>query len=111
MNDDFGESFFTSDDPEFTVTITHHRDLIAFGGKVEQDYRYLEYIFSCPTGDVEARMYLDDAWTIKVIVPVFGTSIFQGVIDYLKRRFTSILQLGGADGYAVIWEATTTKSP
>ena len=106
MSDDFDQSFFTRDDPEIDVAISHDRDLIAFGGKVEQDYRYLNYVFSCPEGDVEARMYLDDAWKIKVTVPVFGGSIPGSVVDYLKRRFTSIWQLGGPDGYAVVWEAS-----
>lgn len=110
MNDDFDQCFFTRDDPEIAVTITHHRDVIAFGGKVEQDYRFLNYIFAHPAGDVEATMYLDNAWKVSVTVPPFGAAIPAEVIDYLKRRFTSVLQLGGPDGYAIVWEATTTVS-
>lgn len=103
MKNDLSESFFTRDDPEIAVVITHNRDLIAFDGKVEQDYRFLNYVFTEPTGNVEACMYLDDTRRIQITVPLVGTAVHVSVLAYLQRRFDHISQLGGPEGYITLW--------
>jgi hypothetical protein len=93
----------TTDDDDLPLSITHSRDTIIFAGKVEQDYRFLIYRFKAASGDVEARMYLDDPWTVSIITPMFVTTIPPDVLGYLKKRFNLIKQLGGTDGYTEIW--------
>jgi hypothetical protein len=109
MSTDFDESFFTRDDPEIAVTITHNRDRIAFGGKVEQDYNYLNYVFSGQACKVEACMYLDDVRCVRITVPVVGTAIPEPVMAYLQRLFDDVLQLGGPEGYDTLWSSKPSE--
>jgi hypothetical protein len=93
----------TTDDDDLPLSIAHSRDTIIFAGKVEQDYRFLTYRFKAAGGDVEARMYLDDPWTVSITAPMLVTTLPPDVLGYLKKRFNLIKQLGGPDGYIEIW--------
>jgi hypothetical protein len=92
------------DDPPLNVMIEHHRDTLAFGGKVEQDYRYLNYKFTHKSGDVEATTYLDDVWTCTIKVPVYPAPIPDEIMHYLQQRFNDVQQLGGSNGRVEIWK-------
>jgi hypothetical protein len=98
----------TTDDDDLPLSITHARDTIIFAGKVEQDYRFLIYRFKAEGSDVEARMYLDEPWTVSITTPVFDTAVPPDVLAYLKKRFNLVRQLGGPDGYADIWSKPKT---
>lgn len=90
-------------DDDLPISITHSRDIIVFDGKIEQDYRFLNYRFAGPDGEIVARAYLDDIWTIAVLEPLFDSPIPAPVLAYLQRRFHKVTQLGGAEGYTQIW--------
>jgi hypothetical protein len=105
MGDDYDECIFTSDDPPLDVTITHNRDRLKFGGKVEQDYRFLTYVFPDSSGDIEAHMYLDDADNVTIAQPVYGNPVPASIMTYLQRRFRNIMQVGGTDGSVALWES------
>jgi hypothetical protein len=94
----------TRDDPSLNVVIEHHRDVIAFGGKVQQDYRYLNYKFTHKKGDVEATTYLDDVWNCSITLPLYPAPISDDIMHYLQQRFKVISQLGGSQGYVEIWK-------
>ncbi len=96
--------YSTKDDAPLQVQIEHHRDVIAFGGKVEQDYRFLKYSFAHSAGNVIARAYLDDIWEVSILEPQAIAAIPDDVLEYLKRRFNVIKQLGGPEGYTLIWK-------
>jgi hypothetical protein len=91
----------TPDDNDLPLSIVHSRDTIIINGKVEQDYRFLNYKF---TGGVEARAYLDDIWEVSILAPMEGAAIDASVMAYLQRRFNVIKRLGGPEGYEIIWE-------
>jgi hypothetical protein len=105
MDDDFSQCIFTADDPEIAVIISHHRDKLVFGSKVEQDYRFINYEFENPAGNVSATMYLDDAHCVRITAPMYSQPIPEPVFHYLSRRFQIIEQLGGSNGYVQIWRA------
>jgi hypothetical protein len=105
MQDDFSQCIFTGDDAGIAVTISHHRDKLVFGGKVEQDYRFINYEFETPAGNVAATMYLDDTQCVRITAPVYSQPIPGAVMHYLSRRFQTIEQLGGGNGYVQIWKA------
>jgi hypothetical protein len=109
MSDDFTDCIFTKDDPEIAVTITHHRDMLVFGGKVEQDYRFLTYVFPDAAGNVEARVYLDDTQNVQIIEPIYSKPIPDHILFYLQRRFRTIDQVGGSNGNVEIWKWTPPK--
>jgi hypothetical protein len=109
MSDDFSECIFTSDDSPIDVTISHHRDRLVFGGKVEQDYRFVTYRFADANGDVSACMYLDDTLCVKITDPIYSKPIPDPVMEYLRRRFDTIEQVGGANGYVLIWTSQEPK--
>jgi hypothetical protein len=56
-----------TDDDNLPLSITHSRDIIAFGGKIEQDYRFLNYRFRAADGDNVARATLDDIWEVSIL--------------------------------------------
>jgi hypothetical protein len=91
----------TTEDDDLPLSIAHSRDTIIIDGKVDQDYRFLTYNF---TSGVEARAYLDDIWEVSILAPADGRTIDASVMAYLQRRFNVIKQLGGRDGYEIIWE-------
>jgi hypothetical protein len=109
MDDDFNECIFTSDDPYIAVTISHERDKLVFGGKVEQDYRFMTYVFPDPAGTVEACMYLDDERNVTITLPLYPIPIPTPVLRYLQRRFHTIDQLGGSNGNVEIWKWEPSK--
>jgi hypothetical protein len=90
----------TADDNDLPASITHERHTIMFDGVIEQDYRFLVYRFK---GDIVARMYLDEPWTVSITEPIEWVADDATVLDYLKKRFNVIRQLGGPDGYRDIW--------
>jgi hypothetical protein len=90
----------TDDDDALPQSITHSRDTIIIDGTIDQDYRFLDYRFE---GGVEARMYLDDSWEVSITAPIEGLPPAP-VMAYLQRRFAVIKQLGGPDGYRILWE-------
>jgi hypothetical protein len=103
-DDDFSQCIFTSDDTAIDVKIAHHRDKLVFGGKVEQDYRFVTYSFTGKAGNVHATMYLDDTRRIRITEPIYSQPIPEPVMHYLSRRFQIIEQLGGSNGYVQIWK-------
>jgi hypothetical protein len=90
-----------TDDDDLPLSIIHSRDTIIIDGKVDQDYRFINYKFA---GGVEARAYLDDIWEVSILAPADGHAIDASVMAYLQRRFNVIKQLGGPEGYTIIWE-------
>jgi hypothetical protein len=91
----------TTDDDELPLSIVHSRDTIIIDDKIEQDYRFLSYKFA---EGVEARAYLDNIWEVSILAPANGRTIDASVMAYLQRRFNVIKQLGGPEGYEIIWE-------
>jgi hypothetical protein len=94
-----GEALPLTEDDDLPLSITHSRDTIAFDGKIEQDYRFLNYRFKGRNGDVIARMYLDDPWTVSIIEPMNCETLDADILAYLQRRFNLIRCYGGPDGY------------
>jgi hypothetical protein len=93
----------TTDDDDLPISITHSRDRIIFGGRVEQDYRFLVYRFKGQNREVEARMYLDEPWVVSITAPIDWDASERDILAYLKKRFNEIRQLGGPDGVIEIW--------
>jgi hypothetical protein len=100
-----------TDDDDLPLSITHSRDMIIFGGKLEQDYRFLVYRFATPNGEIEARAYLDDIWEVSITEPIDLDILPDDVAAYLQKRFNVIKQLGGPDGYRVIWQKHKPSPP
>jgi hypothetical protein len=98
------DGFQSTDDNNLPIFITHERDTIVFDGKIEQDYRFLVYLFKGQGRQIEARMYLDDPWVVSVTAPIDWDGAEADVLAYLQERFNTIRQLGGPDGYRTIWE-------
>lgn len=98
MSDDQDEGMST-DDNDLPLSITHARDTIIFARRVEQDYNFFDYRFRGTTGDVVARMYLDTPALIAITAPLYPTLIPDDVMAYLRKRFATIQQFGGPDGY------------
>jgi hypothetical protein len=99
-NDNVG--FVTTDDDDLPLSIRHQRDVIIFGGQVEQDYRFLTYRFASQDGEIEARAYLDDVWEVTIIAPIDMPALPADMMAYLQKRFHFIEQMGGPDGYRAI---------
>jgi hypothetical protein len=96
---------FTLHDDDLPIAITHSRDTIAFGGVVEQDYRFLTYRFAASDGsEVDARVYFDDPWEVSILAPADGFTIDAPIMRYLQNRFDVIKQLGGPEGYTIVWQ-------
>ncbi len=89
----------STEDNDLPLSIIHARDTIIIDGRVEQDYRFLVYTFE---GGAAARMYLDDPWEVSITAPIDGPPPAP-VMAYLQRRFAVIKQLGGEEGYRIIW--------
>jgi hypothetical protein len=102
MIDELDGSHSTEDD-DLPLSITHSRDTIVVGGKLEQDYRFLNYRFRGTAGEIVARVYLDDVWEVSITEPMNLLELPPDVSDYLQKRFRVIKQLGGPDGYRTIW--------
>jgi hypothetical protein len=101
---DLDVGFQTTDDDDLPLSIQHHRDQILIDGKLDQDYRFLTYRFAAANGAIEARTYLDDIWEVSITEPIDIPELPADVMAYLQKRFNVIKQLGGPDGYRVIWE-------
>lgn len=102
MSHDLEGSNSTEDD-DLPISITHSRDTIVLGGKLEQDYRFLTYRFRGPAGNIVARAYLDDVWEVSITEPMGPVTLPYDVMTYLQSRFRVIKQLGGSNGYVTIW--------
>jgi hypothetical protein len=100
---------FHTDDDDLPIAITHARDTIVLGGQLEQDYRFLNYRFRGHTGEIVARVYLDDVWEISITEPVDLAALPDDVMAYLQKRFRVIKQLSGAEGYRVIWRKSGNR--
>jgi hypothetical protein len=98
-----GEHLPLTEDDDLPLSITHSRDTIAFDGKIEQDYRFLNYRFKGRDGDIIARMYLDDPWTVSIIEPMNCETLDADILAYLQKRFNLIRRLGGPDGTIDMW--------
>jgi hypothetical protein len=99
----------STEDDDLPISITHSRHTIVFGGKLEQDYRFLVYRFRGPAGDIVARVYLDDAWEVSITEPIDIAVIPEAVLAYLQNRFRVIKQLGGPNGYRTLWRKQGKK--
>jgi hypothetical protein len=108
MNSDL-EGCHSTEDDDLPISIIHSRDTIIFNGKLEQDYRFLNYRFHCSSGEIVARVYLDDVWEVSITEPVGPASLPVDVLAYLQSRFRVIKQLGGSNGYTVIWRQQGKK--
>jgi hypothetical protein len=108
MSDDLEGSNSTEDD-DLPISITHSRDTIVFGGKLEQDYRFLTYRFRVPAGEIVARVYLDDASEVSITEPMGPITLPDDVMIYLQSRFRVIKQLGVSNGYTTIWRKQGKK--
>jgi hypothetical protein len=97
------EGLISTTDDDLPISIIHSRDQIVFGGKLEQDYRFLNYRFRAIAGEIVARVYLDDMWEISITEPIGPVTLPDDVMAYLQARFRVIKQLGGSNGYTVIW--------
>ncbi len=95
---------FETTDDDLPISIQHLRDIMIVDGKVEYDYRYLTYCFAAADGEIEARTYLDDIWEVSITAPIDLPSLPADVLAYLQRRFRLIKQLGGPDGYRIMWQ-------
>jgi hypothetical protein len=98
-----GSGFASAGNSNLPLSITHERDTIEFDGQVEQDYRFLVYRFASNAGDIVARAYFDDPWTVSITQPTDGAPIESEVMEYLQQRFDEIRQLGGPNGYVTLW--------
>jgi hypothetical protein len=98
-----GSGFASAGNSNLPLSITHERDTIEFDGQVEQDYRFLVYRFASTAGDIVARAYFDDPWTVSITQPTDGAPIESEVMEYLQQRFDEIRQLGGPNGYVTLW--------
>lgn len=96
--------FDTTIDNDLPLSIKHQRDRIIIDGKLEQDYRFLTYRFATSDGEIEARTYLDDVWQVSITAPIDIPTLPADVLAYLQARFNVIKQLGGPDGYRIIWQ-------
>ncbi len=96
----------TTNDDSLPISITHQRDVITIDGNIDQDYRFLTYLFSADDGEIEARVYLDDIWEVSIIAPIDLHSLPADVMAYLQKRFRLIKQLGGPDGYRTLWQVS-----
>jgi hypothetical protein len=103
------EGVNSTEDDDLPISITHSRDTIVFGGKLEQDYRFLTYRFRVPAGEIVARVYLDDAWEVSITDPMGPVTLPDDVMIYLQSRFRVIKQLGGSNGYTTIWRKQGKK--
>ncbi len=108
MNDERDDDSFAKDD-DLPLSITHSRYTIVFDGQVAQDYRFLNYRFNGPSGDITARAYLDDIWEISILGGAEPASLPKDVMAYLQRRFNVIKMLGGPDGYLTIWQKPVVR--
>jgi hypothetical protein len=93
----------TDDDDDLPVLIRHSRDQVIIDGELHQDYNFLVYTFDGDSGEVTARTYLDNIWEVSILSPMFGEAVDAAVLRYLQRRFGLIKQLGGPEGYTVLW--------
>jgi hypothetical protein len=93
----------TDDDDDLPIAITHSRDRVIFDGKVEQDYQFLTYRFKSRDGEIRARTYLDEPWTVSITEPMDCESLDADILAYLQKRFNLIRRLGGPDGYIDMW--------
>jgi hypothetical protein len=98
-----GHDLNTEDDDALAVSIRHSRDQVIIEGELHQDYNFLVYCCGGDGGEVTARTYLDNIWEVSILSPLFGEMVDPAVLRYLQRRFGVIKQLGGPEGYIVIW--------
>jgi hypothetical protein len=103
MND-LGVGYEAADDNDLPISIQHHREKILIDGKLVQDYRFLIYRFQASPSKIQARTYLDDASEISITEPIEILALPADIMAYLQKRFRLIKQLGGPDGYRMIWE-------
>jgi hypothetical protein len=96
-------AIYTDDENDLPRSIRHARDTITIDGKIDQDYRFLVYTFDGADGEIIARAYFDQPWEVSILAPTEKTKIDPPVMRYLQRRFRIIKQLGGPEGFEVIW--------
>jgi hypothetical protein len=103
------EGSVQTDDDDLPLSITHSRDTVVFGGRLEQDYCFLSYRFRGTAADIVARVYLDDVWEVSITEPMGPVTLPDDVMIYLQSRFQVIKQLGGSNGYTTIWRKQGKK--
>ncbi|MEO1542643.1 MAG: hypothetical protein AAFR75_01265 [Pseudomonadota bacterium] len=79
--------------------IEHLVEIIVSEGQVDQFYNYLVYRFEGHGAYVWARTYLDEIHTVSVfgpfksadeLVPIGSPNLMNGVVEYLKTRFSNL---------------------
>ena len=99
------------DDAIRPTTIRHQVDEIIVDGELRQRYNYIEYEFEKDGAYCRARSYVDQIGEAAIfgpfagkndLRPVSASNFRDDVLDYLKRRFDHITELGDV-GYVSIW--------
>lgn len=107
----FGSGGLTIDDAVHPTAIRHEVDEINIDGALSQRYNYLEYEFTKDGLFCRARCYLHSVHEVAFfgpfagrvdLSPVRADDIRTDVLDYLKRRFDLITELGD-DSYVTHW--------
>lgn len=101
----------TTDDAIRPTEIRHEVDEIKGDGGLLQRYNYIEYAFEMDGAFCRARSYIDTIGEVAFFGPFAGKydlspieaeEFRTGVLDYLKRRFDRITEIG-ENGYVSTW--------
>lgn len=91
--------------------IRHRVEDIFVGDRLDERYNFIDYHFERDGAYCRARTYVVSISNVAIFGPFAGRDDHQSidapelreaVLDYLKRRFAKINELGG-DGYVTIW--------
>lgn len=93
------------------TAIRHEVDEIVTDGELLQRYNFIEYEFEEDGAFCRARSYIDSIGEVAVfgpfisrgdLRPIPAEGLENNVLDYLKRRFDLIKELGES-GYVTVW--------
>ena len=99
------------DDAILPSAIRHQVDEIHDEGRLQEQYNFIEYDFEQDGAYCWARTYVDTIGEVVIFGPFAGRDdlrpvdaprLRDAVLDYLKRRFEKIDELGDT-GYVRIW--------
>ena len=94
--------------------IVHGRDLIVEGGRLEQDYNFIDYFFGVEIDDQKlyARHYLDEPGQVTIrarFEQVADKPWFPPILAYLQYRFDKI-DVPGPGGSETRWKVDPIAS-
>lgn len=99
------------DDSIRPKSIRHEVDEIFADGELQQRYNFIEYEFEKDGAFCRARAYIDSISEVAVfgpfvskdeLSPLTEDDFKNSVVDYMKRRFDLIVELGEY-GYVTLW--------